>query len=441
MPSNKFNVESIHYNSQCINFPEWISLITLCLAPLIAHIVSGYPQVSYIAHHRPKWHDYLCHYNPTSIIWRYAAITDRRVRANRWTRNDLAASNAIFWTTKGWNGGEDMVSVAAPHCLRTPEFTHVRIFSVTMLKTTITTLQGISALFSLIGALAGYTNINVDWVMGVDAIFLPLAILGLLRLSAAAWLTDDFLYSLRNDGLLEIPPCVSLGSCLKDDNVQLIRMSNILDPCLTAPPRPDSWFKSPNSSWPSRVFRTCYVLTLGGIWSISCLSFLLGTSGHVVERYYTTTSFLAGLFYFLFLTFSITLYCFYFFRGKTTTTLLPCISTTWYKAYTMLVMGFMTTLVVIAGIETNKAPTGLYTSFRIPEGFGRCSQPAEWWRFVPNSTLFGFATREEHNRTKLGYNHSSVPVMRLGENNDSLTERFWLYDFKGYCMGRLGDAH
>jgi len=41
------------YQSQHITFPEWLLLWTLCLAPLIAHIVAGTPQPTYLSHRRP----------------------------------------------------------------------------------------------------------------------------------------------------------------------------------------------------------------------------------------------------------------------------------------------------------------------------------------------------------------------------------------------------
>jgi len=36
MPYFNIEVEPIRYNSQCVSFTEWVSLFTLCLAPLIA---------------------------------------------------------------------------------------------------------------------------------------------------------------------------------------------------------------------------------------------------------------------------------------------------------------------------------------------------------------------------------------------------------------------
>jgi hypothetical protein len=75
--------------------------------------------------------------HPTSIIWRYAAVVDRRIRATKWCPDDLAATNAIFWTTKGWNRDESMVATAVSYRVQNSKSPHVNIFSVTTLKTVI----------------------------------------------------------------------------------------------------------------------------------------------------------------------------------------------------------------------------------------------------------------------------------------------------------------
>ena len=67
---------SFQYQSQNLNLGNWVELLTLCLAPLIAHIVAGAPRIVYLRNQRPQWHDYLVHYNPTSIGWRHFAIVD-----------------------------------------------------------------------------------------------------------------------------------------------------------------------------------------------------------------------------------------------------------------------------------------------------------------------------------------------------------------------------
>jgi len=416
-------VSPLQYNSQCITFPEWVSLFTLCFAPLVAHVVSGIPQISYLAQNRPKWYDYLCHYNPTSILWRYAAITDRRIRATRWSCESLAASNAILWTGKGWDGGEDMIIAADPYCLQYPESTHVRLFSVTVLKTMITTLQGISTAYSLIARLAGIRVINFYWGLGLDQVFMPLAVLGLLRLFPAAWLTEDFTYA-------SVPEKSSKSfrsSSLSQAMLELNSSHDSLDPFLMAPPHLGVRFKSPRSSRPSMVFRILYILILGGLLALSLLHI-----SPTPENSFTPTSFVTGLFYSVLLTISIALYTYYFFHSQTTTTLLPCISTTWYRIYTLLVIVWMIVIVVIASIETNKSPGGSYTSYIIVDAV-RCSQNTSWWFFYPYSDFIGIVSIMKRNQT--GAKHSPVAITKLSDHNVSLEDAFWLYKFTGYCMG------
>ncbi|PVI04968.1 hypothetical protein DM02DRAFT_585181 [Periconia macrospinosa] len=427
----EYTVLPIRYNSQCITFPEWVSLFTLCLAPLIAHIASGAPQVSYLSNSRPKWYDHLCHYNPTSIIWRYAVIADRRIRATRWSRDDLTASNAIFWTAKGWDGREDMVFEAAPYKLRCPGLTHVQIMSVAMLKTIIVTMQGVSALYSLVALPTGATTLNFQWNMGVDMIFLPLSILGLLRLCAATWLTEDFMYASHDDKMGEVVPQRSPTIItINNSNTRFTNSHRALDPFPITPLQARARFKSP-SSWSSRTFRGTYLLIIGGVWAISLMDFMPGV--YLSFTFLTTTSFLAGLFYFIFLTVSIILYTFYFVRDQTTTTIIPCISKKWYKIYTLLIMGFALVLIVVASIETNKDPYGSYVNSP-PVMQVKCGYLSEKWVFgSPYSAFFGLASRVESIQNWIGQNYLSLPVERV--SNKSLEERYWIYNFTGYCVG------
>lgn len=60
-----------------------------------------------------------------------------------------------------------------------------------MVQTTIVTRQGVAALSSLSKGIFGRGSYDYT---GLDGIFFPLAILGLLRICAAPWLTEDFLY-------------------------------------------------------------------------------------------------------------------------------------------------------------------------------------------------------------------------------------------------------
>ena len=135
-----------HPVSETPSFDSFISLWTLSLAPLVAHIVSGVPQRVHLAHGKPTLMERLVHWNPTSILWRYSVILDRRVRARTWDKATLATSNALFWTESGWEGGEDMLSRATPYLTRTPKKTHLEIFSASFLKTLVVAVQGVQAL-------------------------------------------------------------------------------------------------------------------------------------------------------------------------------------------------------------------------------------------------------------------------------------------------------
>ena len=96
MASHSIDVLPLAYQSRDITFPQCVSLITLGLAPLIVHIVSGAPEPTYLCRSRPQWHDRMCLYCPLTILWRYMAIADRRIRAFDWSSADMAAANSIF---------------------------------------------------------------------------------------------------------------------------------------------------------------------------------------------------------------------------------------------------------------------------------------------------------------------------------------------------------
>jgi hypothetical protein len=166
------------------NFNEWVSNLTLCVAPFIVHLLAGVPSPVYLCSHRPLWHEYLGHINPTSIIWRYLAITDRRARtkSKAWMPTSMTASNNLFWTWKGWDGSEQIIRESAQFLVRQPQETHVRLLSLSTMKTLIATSQGVQSLYTLLLTLSTKGSIGNSIV----TIFLPLSTLGLLRLRS--WL-------------------------------------------------------------------------------------------------------------------------------------------------------------------------------------------------------------------------------------------------------------
>jgi hypothetical protein len=432
-------VESFRYLAECNTFPDWITLFTLCLAPLIAHVASGTPTTSYLTSSRPKFIDILCHYNPTSIIWRYAAIVDRRLRATKWSPNDLAATNAIFWTTNGWNGDESMVTSSMPYRVQVPQKTHVQVFSVTMLKTIIVSLQGVSAMYSLIGGLTGSVSKGGLSGLGVDTVFFPLASLGLLRLCAAAWLSEDFAYLCPTNS----PREPFRHNTLKEVDVPLITTADDLDPWLTTPLTAETYFRAPNSSWSSCAFRAFYLLICTGL----CIFALIFALPWVdFYSYYSVTSLLVGLFYSIFFSISSVIYAVYFVRGRTTTTIIPCISSLWYKAYTVLLMATMVIMVTIAAIQTNQLPNGAYTSYAQAVQLD-CKSQMTWWGVspqhafsgdIPQHAFSGVMSMVPKNVTAPEANASGILATRVSNGTSILDGIYLLSNFTGYCVGRLG---
>jgi hypothetical protein len=138
-----------------------------------------------------------------------------------------------------------------------------------------------------------------------------------------------------------------------------------------------------------------------------------------------------GFFYLILTTVSSVIYAYYFARGQTPTTVLPCLSATWYWLYMLAIMGLMLTLIVVASIETNKPVDG-YTSGNPDHELGCAlsgwSRP--WW-FDPQSGISMFASDVDLDGVP------SLPVQAFRNDNTSVAMNFWLYNFTGFCVGHM----
>ncbi|CAJ2502542.1 Uu.00g099360.m01.CDS01 [Anthostomella pinea] len=414
------------YQSGDIIFADWITLFTLCLAPLIVHVLSGAPRPSYLTRGRPPWHERFCHYNPTSILWRYAAIADRRIRARSWDALTMAASNALFWTPRGWDGSEEMVAVARPLTTRLPEHTRVEIFSKESLLTVIITLQGTSAVYSIAGGLSGATYFNSSF--GLDAVFFPVAVFGLLRLCAAFWLTEDYHFgytAVKDSFRLNSFPSVREEPVREDLDkgpfAGVVRMDSLLQSDEPYDVVNRTRFR-PTSYWPSILFRALWMVPVCGLWVLS--SFYVVPFGGKYDA--PVTSWLVGLMFLILFTASGAIYAYYFVRGRTTTTLIPCISAFWYKIYTVLIFGLMVTTIAIACVETKKTPCGRYTSLGGVLGDITACRGQGTVLFPVGEGSKGPFALASSNPNSAG----DAPV---------LDRNTWMYNFTGTCIGRPSD--
>ncbi|KAI1458722.1 hypothetical protein F4805DRAFT_112119 [Annulohypoxylon moriforme] len=414
-------VYPLRHQSGDITFTEWCTLFTLCLAPLIAHIAAGFPRPSYLNPRLPKWHERIALYNPTSILWRYAAIADRRIRAKAWDRKDMAGTNALFWTSHGWDGSEEMITLSSPHCTQLPEHSRIDLFSGEFIKTAIVTLQGVQAVVALGLALSENRSSSNGFItfMGVDLIFFPLAFIGLVRLFCAFWLTDDFVYSTPQNG----SNGPQLHAVTSKDGERRLSLDSLIYEDLSAPVVKEDRFL-PTSYWASRVFRVIFLLPTLLLLSM-CLLFIIQPNG---GKQFTLTAFLVALFYLIFLSTTLIICGYYLARGHTSTTL-PCLTTRWYEAYTGFLAGMALVVFVVSCFETRRTACGRWTSG--PYDYGdsnvcRDGSRPDVIRIDPNQLPdFGLST--------------TMP--RVNADNKTLGDgEFWVRNFTGTCLGELGST-
>ncbi|ROW01342.1 hypothetical protein VMCG_05885 [Cytospora schulzeri] len=423
-----YTILPLSWGSRDMHLADLVSLFTLGLAPLIVHIISGVPSPSYLHTRRPKWHDKIALCNPTSILWRYAAITNRRIRSESWSNIDFAATNALFWTPEGWDGTESMVQRCLPYATHLPRKTRADMLSLEMVKNVVVFLQGVQAVAALASDFSDSTTYTA--LDSVNGLFLPLAICGLLRLLAAPWLTNDYTFTVNSHSASQLNLQLSTSgskttvggseSRLSIDSLidHRIRNGTYLEPDMEDVPRVVASPPSAVHTWGSRIFRTVYFTPFLCAFAV-CFMYLTPFVGGGLYPMgeWTITSWLVSLFYTIIVIPGIFLYGYYFIHGEINrTTIIPCISTTWYKVYSVFVVAYMGVLLTVSGIETRKTVCGSYTT--LPSNYGDpCARGrVELYQFGSRTTevTFGLA------QNLTGNGHLTVTTLN------------------GYCLGVPG---
>ncbi|RDW67518.1 hypothetical protein BP6252_08914 [Coleophoma cylindrospora] len=380
VPSSKIDLEflrNFNYSDSpnAIQFTDLISLFTLCFAPMAVHILAGVPRTVYTVHNIPVWHNWIGVYNPTSILWRYFAIADRRLRYKQWRAVDMAATNACFWTDRGWDGSEEMMEKSRRFCTHAPPRRRTAILSADSAKTIIISLQGAQALYSLVTGVLQYYGIgnsSFDYTIAVDSLFSPLAVLGLLRLYAASWLTNDYLYveNFNNRGTYswDNSDYGKPTSFLGED--ALVKM-HLLPPLDSYP----QGSYHPQNSWWAIALRIIYLLPLCTCL-VACILYLRPIGGQTFSELVSSFSppvFMLILFYMFFLSVSIFTCSTYFILGRATSTVIPCIDTVLYKIYTCVLAVMVVGLVIVSAIYTRRTACGQYTTYSIESDQAVCN--------------------------------------------------------------------
>ena len=298
------------YQSQEISLSEWLEILTLCLAPLVTHIVFGLPEYVVLGTNNPKWVDKIAHFNPISIVWRYYAIADRRLRARRWDEADMAACNAVFWDGTRWDGSELVMVQSREWIIKLPPSSHVAFVSGSSLATIAITLQGMQAMLAIVTTFRPHVLRWDDPSHSLPSFFQPLALVGLLRLQAAFWLSSDYGYArIEHWQTPETEP----GGDRTDTS-----LSGIVGARLTR-----------STSWRGVSFRIWWavsVFVFAGGAIAACINSLFWVFLPPPDVVHITASHLAyTLMYFLLAVGCLVIHWMYLFKGCSGSTAIPCI--------------------------------------------------------------------------------------------------------------------
>jgi hypothetical protein len=350
------------YQSQGIPFPTWSDQITLCLAPLIAHVAGGVvsPTLLPTSTPPPSWSARLSHFNPISIIWRYYIIGDRRLRARSWDRADMAACNAVFWDgeRKRWDGSEEIMVNSRAWITKMPEAAYVTTLSASSVTSFVLTAQGISATFLIIGSLIPTSPYRIS--LKLAGVFTPLGCLGLMRLPAAFWLSSDYGY-MNYSSSPAVPLIVETAlEKMVSDNVLKVHVSDhqlnmtVQDRLL------------PPHCWQGILYRIFWLLTVWAILGVSAVDCThLWWHYPPSLPYESSSGLLFNAMYLVLTVATILINSFYVVTGKATSTIIPCIHAIWYKIFTLAFMITALVCAVFAALETRFRLDGVAT--QLPE--------------------------------------------------------------------------
>lgn len=347
------------------DFGSFISLWTLSLAPLIAHVIAGVPQRTLLAEPEPTVLQKIVHWNPTSIMWRYFAIIDRRVRSKSWDKAALATTNALFWTERGWDGGEGVSSRNRLYLTRVPKKAHVGFLSASLPQTTIVTLQGVQALYQL---LANSQNFATNLSSILPTLFLPLALFGLIRLPAAYWLTEEYAFADVRDGKLYDQSALVTDSTsspatltrANSNESQALTRSGVHSDQSTSrlqlgiflePVQDLSTEYYPPSNWRGVSMRILFLLLALGTVALSIYYVEMASQP---DGGYSVTGLCMLVFYTFFTVVTAALFLVNIVRGASCTTVIPGIDSILYKLYTCALIMMAVAMFVVASLEQTK---------------------------------------------------------------------------------------
>jgi len=260
--------------------------------------------------------------------------------------------------------------------------------------------------------------------IALDTIFFPLAVLGLLRLCAAPWLTDNWFYD-QHESRVNSRPTLTRHTTSASDQILLspgVRTASSMALFSTIDQSQEETRFHGLNSWRGILFRVFFLLPILGLL-VMTLIYLIPFSDHYID---TTLLLVLNVFYLVFLASTFFIYSFYFFRGQSATTVIPCIVETWYQIYTCILGGLALLMIVVAAVETRRTLCGTYTTWPMSFTGNDVWMCGGQYMNSSLSTLggpFGIAT-------SLGPDNTTT--LPQGE--------FMVWDWNGLCLGTSGGS-
>jgi hypothetical protein len=341
------SIYGFYYQSHLNSASVFFNMFTLCLAPLAAHVVFGLCPTLVMGENRPPWHDLLFQFNPVSILWRYYATAYRRVRVVNWDSEDLAATNTIFWYEGRWDGSESVLQKSRGYLVSPPEKPYTKAISASSLSSFTVAFQGAQALAILIQL--QLPNPNASFGSDLTTLFFPLALIGILRLPAAPWLTNEHAYAYSDE-------------TKKAPQQSSTRVGKGASVWTASPAEQTSGYLATNH-WKCILYRLWWALSILGVMGLglyTCFHQLQVSPGNTV--YFSTTLLLEVLMYAVLCLGFIGVHVGYSLTKRHVSTVVPCANSIWYKLYTVLLMALAVAAFIVGSIETVQYPNGTFNS-------------------------------------------------------------------------------
>jgi hypothetical protein len=209
-------------------------------------------------------------------------------------------------------------------------------------------------------------------LVSLASIFQPLAIAGLFRLPSAAFLTDDFHYKTtepEND-----IPLQEMGVQVNSATVSApaVMLSTVPTPIPAVTPEISPISPPPESpeillkqyDWRAIFWEISFLAATAGLLGLASCYFK--RNPRITAGTYSTL--LINVFYVFFLLVTLVITVFYTIRCQNNTTIIPCINSIFYMAYTCILFALATIVTIITALETRKTACGVYTTY--PESLG-----------------------------------------------------------------------